>query len=166
MQLWDQRYNKQGAIELFAKPRDPSVSTESYWNIFKLNLIENTTSPYPVIFSGAPATANYALRISNDFSLIIHTTQSKWGDIDTLFKELQLVRNEEISSIKVILHETHKPVIEARESIGERIRGPEFVDPIQLALDVSHFGARGVEHAEKVYSKILYPFWTKKGWSL
>lgn len=165
LQQWNQKYNKQGTIEIFASPRDPSQSAEDLWqtSLHKLPYHQLSGRHYPILFSGTPALSSYGLRLSGDFSLMIHSSRKDSFDLDELFRFLNLVQSDKSTSIKMILHDTYKPVLDVHTE--NQIDDP-FVDILQLALDTAHFGGRGLEHSEKIYQKILYPFWTDNGWGL
>lgn len=166
LKMWSSNYNNNGEVELFALPRDINIKPELIWKYIETNWAEINTKSYNLLFSGTPAFSNYALRISNDFNLIIHTSTERSFLRESLFRDLNLVETTRESSIKILMHKTWKPVLDSSFVLGEHRPSPEFVDILQLAFDSQHFGLRGEEHTIKIFDKILFPFWLKKGWEI
>ncbi len=165
IELWRSELFKSSKTDIYVEPKDFKINPEILWKHLQLNYQDVSKQlSFKIAFSGTPALSEYDLRLVPDFFMIIHSGSTQATSLEKLLDIINLVKSEEKTSIKIVLHKSSKPVSEIAETRPGGI--PPIVDILQLYFDNIFFGVRGQEQSEKIFQKVLSPFWQAKGWSL
>lgn len=161
---WKVHMKAQKNIEFFAAPYKPGISVESWWNGIQLILRQgpkylNTN----FAIGGSVASSWYGLKILSDFSVVFHLGSTQITALENFLQTFELAKMQDATKIKIVLWKSFKPVVKA---IDGRPRGEPYVDIMQVAFDGWSFGVRGLEQSERIFEKVLNPFWARRGWTL
>jgi hypothetical protein len=163
-QLWRNKYLSEKKEEVYLTPIRPLLTIEE-WRQTALSKFKDSGvgQSSEIVLGGHLGTKAIGLSFSNESSVIFYSPYIDSKNFESFLKTMRLRFSESNEDgILVHLQKSPYPVMKLLEI--ER-KDAIFADPIQLFLDVQYFGARGKEHSDYIYNKLLVKHFKRYEWS-
>jgi hypothetical protein len=164
---WGREYKKQIRISIFLTPLLPNQTWEDWIDKFSIDFKNFSDPPSEInlkfLLGGHLSCHFLKISNSNNNSAIFHIKEGDLPHLMEFEKKMRLTQTRSIrNQIELVFHRSDFPIM---EKLKNGPTPPPLVDIIQAYLDVLYSGGRGIEQADYIFDKILFPHFERFNWS-